>query len=268
MIHILVFLFFFTVTVCILFHEPPKIDPLFVTREKWLSEKWHLQFPQGHKKVCVFCYETRTVPGLAKLKVINENYCQVNEYTFLYLTETPEEDKYPPYWIKVKLAYELLQSQKYDYICWIDSDVVMHDIDIRIESIFSALAPDQFFVKSTDNDRWFNKFNAGVWFVKTCPQALEFFQDWLHSYPRKSWKRLSNQKWICITCKTYANGPEYEQGAGTKLLESKKYKSGVITLDWRILQGYDLRKIKNVAFTLHFSGDFKNYIYQYLDHKS
>jgi len=259
---------YIVVSLFILFQVPPS-NPLFVTPEKWVSEKWQLQFPQPHKKVCVFCYETRVQSGLTQLKEINEKYCHVNDYTFLYISETGEEEKYPPYWIKVKLAYDLLLSKKYEYICWIDSDVVIHDTEIRIESIFSAFTThQQFIIKSTDNDRWFNSFNAGVWLVKTCPQAIEFFQDWIQSYPTNSWRRFKNNKWICTTCQTYANGPEYEQGAGTRLLESEKYKSSVITLDWRILQGYDIRQVQNIGFTLHFSGDFKNYMYSYLKSQS
>lgn len=236
----------------------------FVTREKWLSDKWLLEIPQPQKKVCIFCYETRHQAGLQKLKALNATYCRVNNYTFLYHERSSVDKIYPPYWIKVKLAYDLLQTQEYDYIGWIDSDVVMHDTNIRVESIFSVLGPDYFFVKSTDNDHWLNRFNAGVWFVKSCPQALDFFHDWLSSYPATSWKRLKQNKWICTTCTTYANGPEYEQGAGTTLLESEKYKSAVLTLDWRILQGYDLANVKDIAFTLHFSGDLKNFMYKYI----
>lgn len=257
--------------VCILFLflcvvlDSKIVNPDIVSSAEWVKQHWVLEVPRPAKKVCVFCYETRSQSNFQKLRALNTAYCKLHNYTFLYF-DAPIN--YPPFWAKVKLGYDLLASEKYDILFWIDSDVVIHDTSICLESIYSTFGQqkDIFFMKSTDNHKWTSPFNAGVWLVKQCPRALEFFQDWFASYPSDRWHQMSQNNWKCLQCHEYANGLEYEQGAGTKLLQSPKYAPFVTTFHWTIFQPYEIQD--TVPFTLHFCGDFKPYMAKYLENQS
>jgi hypothetical protein len=65
--------------------------------------------------------------------------------------------------------------------------------------------------------------------------------------------------WRCDGC-TWA-GDQYEQGVADQLLEDIRYNQQVLTYDWKLLQHY---LPQNTGFTLHFAGDFKSYMTEYI----
>ena len=229
---------------------------LKISETQWITRRSMLTQSDPQFRVCVFSFDNRisSNSSLQYLKQHNEKYCQTHGYTFLFFDTYPAD--LPLYWMKVKIAYDLLRNNQYDVLMWIDSDVAIYDHEICVEQMFK-LNPKVFFIKSPDNDQWASDFNSGVWVVKRCEQAQRFFQEWLDSFTRTKWVK-QEQKWECIDC-AWA-GMEYEQGIGDMMC--RKYHLNILTLDWKILQGYNTAGDK--PFTLHFSGNLKIQMNQFI----
>lgn len=236
-----------------------KEDWICVSKEQWLALKYN---HHSKDRICVFSYDNRrNDPMIEKLRSINNRYCQKHGYDFLFFETYPAN--LPPYWMKVKIGKDLVDSGKYDYVMWLDSDACVHDHTIRLEHLFTFYK-NAFFVMAPDNERWAAEFNAGVWIIKCGSLGKQFMKDWLARYNSSDWV-YDHNKWKCNWC-IWA-GDAYEQGAGTRLLKSKTYAPYVIKLSWEVLQN-DLPT--KWSYTLHFAGkqgktQIKSYEHIYRD---
>lgn len=223
-----------------------------VSKAQWQT----LEHQRSKAQVCIFSYDDRkNEPSIEKLKAINEAYCQKQGYEFLFFDRYPAN--LPPYWMKVKIAKDLVDSGKYNYVMWLDSDACVHNFNVRLESLF-AFHRDAFFVMAPDHERWTSNFNAGVWALKCGTMAKHFLEDWLMLYDASKWSQTES-RWSCQQC-SWA-GDAYEQGAGEKILKTETYAPYVIRLPWEILQN---DTPTTLSFTLHFAGkmgkaQIKNY---------
>jgi hypothetical protein len=208
---------------------------------------------EEHKKpkVAVVCYDDRNTKNIIKLKDINEKYCKAMGYDFLFFTEYPEDDKYPPYWIKVKIVKDILMSDKYDYVMWIDSDACFCDHKFEIPWLFYDSKTS--FVMSSEDGLFPCDFNAGVWFVKNDDIGKEFMEEWIDGYNEKMWWK-TDKGW---GCRGNWAGIYYEQGYGSSIMKQKKYKEHIKCFPWTAFQEiHD----NSDAFVLHFYGDRKKRI--------
>ncbi len=229
------------------------------------TQEWQFYYPnflssssiQSHAKVAVVSYDNRENSDISKLRDINANYCKKRGYDFYFFnSRNPHDDQYPPYWLKVKLVYDVLLTQKYDIVMWIDSDACVHNHDICVEKIF-ALHPNACFVASPDPQFYLSKFNAGVWIVKNNDKGKEFLETWLAKYDRSKWKKQGDV-WNCKSC-AWA-GMDYEQGSGLVLIWDDRFAPHVLHLPSCSMQEI---QPEPHAFTLHFMAHLKKKIKDY-----
>lgn len=77
----------------------------------------------------------------------------------------------PPSWWKVmNLLYCMKQMPEVDWFMWIDTDAIIVNSDIQIESF---LTDESDFIVGSDN----NGINAGVFFIRNTTTAREFLQE-------------------------------------------------------------------------------------------
>jgi len=207
-------------------------------------------------KFLILQYENRRLTtNVSKLMKINKEYCLQNNYEYIFINEPYD---LPPYWIKVYLVKEFLQSGKYKGILWLDSDACIYN-NIRLEDM---LIKDKYFYKSPDNIKWNSSFNAGVFLVLNNEIGKNIMNDWMKSYNKNKWSKDSN---VWVT-KGRWGGINYEQGSFIKI--SHKYHKYIHTFNWRFLQSSysDTREKETCVFTLHFAGKdyFKSEISDYL----
>jgi hypothetical protein len=90
-------------------------------------------------------------------------YCEIHNYTLI--TEEKYSDHDREYmWSKVPLIQQALNSNKYDYIVWIDGDMMIMNFDIRLEDIISLYLGNKEIMMSIDVG---NQINTGFWVIKT-----------------------------------------------------------------------------------------------------
>jgi hypothetical protein len=190
---------------------------------------------------------------------INKTYCEKYKYDYLFVKKHYD---LPPYWVKVYLLYELLKSNKYKGILWLDMDACVHNPTIRIEDM---LVENKHFYKSPDNKIWTSPFCAGVFFVLNSDNGIRIMQDWKESYNKKDWHKVEN-KWVA-KCKWA--GSCYEQGSFIENI-LPKYKQDIHTFHWRFFQSFysNLKeKYEQCVFIVHFARKFKREIPDYLKSK-
>ena len=202
----------------------------------------------GQNRVAVVCYDHRLHDyRIEKLKKWNEAYCQKHGYDFLFYSTYYNDHDLPPYWLKVQIVKDVLETDKYDFVMWIDSDACFQDFAVKIERLFAVYGLKQHFM-IIGPDLLLTSFNAGVWVLKNTARAKEFMTIWLAEYLPSKWKRIGTSRW---KCKGFWAGQYYEQGSGRTLLLSQEWSSHVIWIDDSIWQSPGLNKD---AFVFHFYG--------------
>jgi len=140
-------------------------------------------------------------------------------------------------WSKIPLLQKYLPN--YDYIMWIDGDVLITNQDRRIEEFIDLLAPDKILLIGKD----FQGLNAGVFVMRNCQLALDLLAD--------AWKREELARVLF-----------HEQTAITDLLATPKYSGKAQVIPHRfinIMNAYDHRMDTRVHwlpgdFCIHFAG--------------
>jgi hypothetical protein len=127
----------------------------------------------------------------------------------------------------------------YDYIMWIDGDVLVTNQDRKIEEFINLLPTDKFLLIGHD----FQGLNAGVFVIRNCPLALDFLAD--------AWNRPELARVLF-----------HEQTAMTDLLATPKYNGQAQVIPHQfinIMNAYDYRMDPSVHwlpgdFCIHFAG--------------
>jgi hypothetical protein len=201
-------------------------------------------------KVAIVQFDDRNDQDLGPLQVLiarNGDYAKAHGYHHVF-TRRPETDV-PPYWYKPHLVEKYLLSG-FDVVVWLDSDAVVHDFSVPIESFF---ATGEAFVFSGNLPIWKagSLFNSGIFFCKG-EFGLKLMREWRSLYPAHLWEKRGTE-WICKDSRW--GGPAYEQGAFADHLLPKYRNDPVFRqLSWKTLQNpYPLKD----AFTLHFQVNFR-----------
>ena len=140
-------------------------------------------------------------------------------------------------WSKIPLLQKYLPM--YDYIMWIDGDVLVTNQDRKIEEFINLLPADKFLLIGRD----FQGLNAGVFVIRNCPLALDFLAD--------AWNRPELARVLF-----------HEQTAMTDLLATPKYSGQAQVIPHQfinIMNAYDYRMDPKVHwlpgdFCIHFAG--------------
>jgi len=192
-------------------------------------------------KICFVTFENRKEEYI---NMHNENvkkYCE--KYGYEYVLREQNDTNISPYWYKVFLVRELLDTNKYEYVFWMDSDTIINNFDIDIGKDILNKYDSDIFVAS-DNTKY-DIVNAGLFVVKNSPIGKSFINHWISLYnPSLCEKKEGGLKGIwALSC--------YEQGQLNKLL-IEQYGKNTTMLEGHIFQNKDIC-FKNV-FIMHYYG--------------
>lgn len=82
--------------------------------------------------------------------------------------------KHNIYWCKFHMLLNLLESDNYDYVVWLDSDTIIADPNRDIGDILSSYNSDIFL--PLDKKTNYSVLNAGICMIKNSQKGKEFFQ--------------------------------------------------------------------------------------------
>jgi hypothetical protein len=209
-------------------------------------------------KVLVIQYDDRkNIPqNLNKLLKINNKLISEDKTAdYLFINE-PSNDL-PPYWKKVKLVSELLETKNYKYVMWLDTDATIVNLKEELLNFIENLIKNKDMLISNDMPPWSNdNFNAGVWVVKNTTKGVEIMDEWLKYYRKDLWN-ITNGKWSCKNC-IWAKYPGYEQGVFQEKIFNK-YKNNIKQVNWKYLNNPYYKKNDKEVIN-HFANHYKNEI--------
>jgi hypothetical protein len=178
-------------------------------------------------KIAIVTVENRTNQKLGGyLEYHNQSfskYASNNNYDYLFLNECSNNEKVNinDYWCKIYKVLEILKTNKYNYVMWVDSDTIITDYNKSLESFISKFGDKDIIIGL---DCWekcnsLHQINSGVFIIKNSEVGKRFLQDCIDVIDSKSW---------CINSDNSLNGPWagecYEQGVMNQiLLFSNKY---------------------------------------------
>lgn len=195
-------------------------------------------------KILFVTYDNRI--NLPYVKIHNKNikqYCKKWNFEYKYF----DNCKHNTYWCKIHMLLNELQTNKYDYVIWLDSDTYIFDMKINISDIFNKYSSDIFI--GSDNNPSFDLTNAGVFAIKNSDVGRQFLVDCINSFNIKCKKPNGELKgkWAAVC---------YEQGIMNILIADKYYGDTTILTNDII---FNYNRCNNNVFIMHLYASSNEY---------
>lgn len=199
-------------------------------------KKKHSYIPNIPRRILIITYDNRK--SVPYIDVHNENVQNyVNKWNYQY--KFVNDCIYNTYWCKMYMVLDELNTDKYDYVMWMDSDTFINNKNISLHKILNQYTSDIFI--GDDNNRIINITNAGVFIIKNSPIGKRFMKDCIDALEPE-----------CINANNTLNGMWagtcYEQGIMNIMILKKYYKFTTI-LPKNII--YNKDKCNKEAFIMH-----------------
>ena len=112
-------------------------------------------------------------------RITLENYCKKHGYDLLEDSSLIKEHNREIQWTKILLIQKFLNLDTYDYLVWIDADIIILNPEITLESFIDRLMNNKDVMYSKDVGGWVNN---GVIFIKNTDFSKEYFKEsWNHT---------------------------------------------------------------------------------------
>ena len=114
-------------------------------------------------------------------EMINQKYCEDKGYTYVCEKNTERItsicDGRSFHWGKVKLVQELLDTDKFDYILFLDADAIISDFNQNIEDFID----NDYDMVFAEDVGYHSSMNTGVFLVKNSEWSKNFLKTWWES---------------------------------------------------------------------------------------
>lgn len=229
--------------------------------------------------ICIISSYTDNIADVANITVSNkQKYC--NKHGYECFINTGRLSLRHPGWDKIKLIYEKMSTEFYDYFVWIDNDAYITNENIRFDFICSNYSDKNFIICSEDSaagiDRLdkninFNELsnlrliNTGVFIIKNNNWGKNFLNDIWNTKSNTNQGINASHSEIRNNSFTYDFWP-FEQGP-LHIVLSKKSQEDYKILDNKVMNTFKNNHSKH-NFICHFVGNhndinkINNYISQ------
>ena len=163
----------------------------------------------------------------------NKTYCKKHDIHYVRL-EKPYENVCP-YWRKIFVLRDMMNTGRFDSVLWMDSDAYVFDTDKDIRE-FLYDHPGKSMIISPDPPFgiWISKFMAAVFLVNNTDISKTIMNEWCSIYDPTAWVN-ENGKWKCHKSGLYASSTYYEQGAFVRnIMSNPLYASAIYTVPSRV----------------------------------
>jgi hypothetical protein len=170
-----------------------------------------LSIPTEKKnKILFITFDNRNADYITLHNKNITSYTNKWEYNYEFITTCD----YNVYWCKIQFILDALETNKYDYVIWLDSDTIIRKQYIDIGKILNKYSSDIFV--GSDNTIKHDLINAGVLIIKNTEIGKEFMRNCIRNVKRICFNSDGTLKGIwAATC--------YEQGQLNLLIAAKYY---------------------------------------------
>lgn len=201
----------------------------------------------NRKNIAIITLETR---DSEMLRIHNKNmkeYCDLHGYTYIFINSYENELKLPVYWKKLQFVKEILENYSFDYVFWFDSDTLIIDKDIRLESILDDYS--SIYMGHNYDDKLI--LCSGVFAIKNNIIGLKFIKECIDTYINKD---ECNDSLGNYTLKGNWAGQCYEQGIMNELIKTRYFNYFKLFQNY-IVFNYNIPNTN--CFILHLYGEKK-----------
>lgn len=196
-----------------------------------------------NNKIAIITFDNRKNTKYIELhnKNITE-YCKKWNYEYIFYDKCVHN----VYWCKLYFVLDALKTQKYDYVMWMDSDTIIKNPNISLDSIINKYSSDIY----VNLDNGSAVYCSGVFIIKNSPMGISYLEDCIKSNNKKC--TTKNNK-----LKGFWAGLCYEQGIMNELIFQKYYKYTTCLPEYLVLNDYinETNDICNEdTFILHIYG--------------
>ena len=163
-------------------------------------------------KILIISYDNRKDEKYIQLHNHNiKEYIKKYGHEYVFYNKCNENN----YWCKVYMVLDALETNKYDYVIWMDSDTLIKDFEIDINDILNSYSSD--ILVGSDNNPKYDLINSGVFIIKNTEIGKQFLKDCINYIPEVCVKKNGSLKgeWAA-SC--------YEQGTMNILIADKYSK--------------------------------------------
>jgi hypothetical protein len=142
-------------------------------------------------KICLVSHFTENIEHVANYTIQNkQKYCDKQGYSFKY-HKGRLSDRHPG-WDKIKLLKEVLLTDEFDYVVWVDNDACITNEEMRFDFICNLYSESNIILASEDDSRnieFLNPsndynnlqnlriINTGVMILKNNPWVINFLDE-------------------------------------------------------------------------------------------
>ena len=245
------FIFFCLIIITVLYIKISNFS-IFNTNELMLNSI-------KNEKYCIVQFDNRKIipAKLKKLIKLNKKHCNKYKIDHIFINN---ENNMSPYWKKVELVLRYINTNKYDYVLWLDTDALINT-NYNVFILIKKFIGDNDIIISNDMPPWQScEFNAGVWCVRNTKISKIILKEWLSYYDSKSWYKIKDE-WYCGNnlrrSRCIWAGDKYEQGSFIKYI-LPKYRYNIKKVSYKILNNNNYTENKNCIN--HFAGFYKKNI--------
>ena len=196
-------------------------------------------------RVAMLQIEDRVDPFFEWCIQLNKGYCDKFQINHILLRKGPSDK--PAYWWKVSVFLDVLESNNYDIVCWMDSDAFVYNQTVDLRDFFNT--PKQAMVIAPDPVGWGSPFMAAVFMARNNEVGKRIFKDWLNCYDAAKWVKSQNGFWEYVGDGGWA-GIDYEQGAFAKIILPKYYKV-VKVVPWYVFHETNCQSPNQSCWSIH-----------------
>jgi len=187
-------------------------------------------------KILIISYDNRKKEKYIKLHNQNiKKYVEKYDYKYMFYNKCNENN----YWCKIYMVLDALQTDKYDYVMWMDSDTIIKDFNIDIGDVINMYSSDIYV--GSDNNPKYDIINSGVFIIKNSDIGKNFLKDCVNFIPE-----------VCInkdgSLKGYWAASCYEQGT-MNILIADNYSKYTTILKNSLIFNYNV--CSNEVFIMH-----------------
>lgn len=232
-----------------------------LTIRKYMKEMlfWYNYKPITNDKryrIAIITSENRTESYIRLHDSNFQKYARLHDYDYFRMDNCSKSQS-TTYWCKIVKVQTILNSMKYDYVVWVDSDVIVTDMTKTIDELIRHTG-EKDIIAGVDygQDLFFKELvvNAGVFMIKNSVRGRQFIDQCL--------KELSNRPYCIKNGKEQGDwaGICYEQGIMNLLISTTFQKDTFLDVSSKYICNYlppvdDRYYTHNVpAFLLHLAG--------------
>lgn len=139
-------------------------------------------------KIAVFMVATPEIANYAKYTLkMNEKWCSMHSYDFFSYTEKAKGmEDLPINFSKIQYSIDLLKTDKYQYVMYIDADAIVINLDYDVRNLINTYMSKSSIMFSEDcygpkECSKPDKINSGVFIVKNNTTGSSILKYWIDS---------------------------------------------------------------------------------------